>query len=161
MPCKRNIIHVNQGVVFREAVPEKPNSPSTPAEDKGKRITTEPFPPTKRQRTVPIPELREGSLASKAEMKDMVIPYLSLDEAASPSGQALAAQAVTSVVEALNLVGGDFWTNFHQNRINNLLDLGLQTSVVVSILSLPICFIRTLCPPLSPASSSLFSYRAF
>ena len=44
IPRKRNIIPVNQGVVFREAVPEMPNSPSIPAEDKGKRITTEPSP---------------------------------------------------------------------------------------------------------------------
>ena len=77
----------------------------------------------------PIPESGEEPLALKAELKNMVTPYLSLDEAAGSSGQALATQAVTSVVEALNFVGGDLWTNLHQNKINNLLESGLRTSV--------------------------------
>lgn len=95
-------------------------------------------------------------MAHEAELKNMVVPYLSLDEASDSSGQAFATQAVTSVVEALNFVSGDLWTNLHQNKINNLLELGLCTSVVVSILSLPICFTCTLCPPLFPHSIFIF-----
>ena len=138
-PRKRNITPVNQGVVFREAAPRTPNSPSIPAEDKGKRVTTEPSPPTKRRRTAPLSELREGSSANKVELRDMITSYLSLDEAAGPSGQALAAQAVNSVVEALNLAGGDLWSNIHLNKVNNLLDSGLRSSVMVSIVSLSTC----------------------
>ena len=73
-------------------------------------------------------------LAPEAELKNMVTPYLSLDEAAGSSGQALATQVVTGVVEALNFVGGELWTNLQKSRINNLLELSLRTSVVVSTL---------------------------
>ena len=69
----------------------------------------------------------------------MVTPYLSLGEAAGSSGQALATQAVTSVVEALNFVGGELWTNLQRSKINNLLELSLRTSVVVSTLPILIC----------------------
>ena len=65
----------------------------------------------------------------------MVTPYLCLDEAAGSSGQELATHAVTSVVDALNFVGGDLWANLQKNKINNLLELGLSTSVVVCILT--------------------------
>ena len=46
---------------------------------------------------VPIPESGEEPLVPEAKLKNMVIPYLSLDEAAGSSGQVLATQAVTSV----------------------------------------------------------------
>ena len=75
----------------------------------------------------------EEPLALEAELKNMVIPYLSLDEAAGSSSQSLATQAVSSVVEALNFVGGDLWANLQKNKVNNLLELGLRTSVVVCI----------------------------
>ena len=139
-PRKRKVIPVHQGIMIREAAPQTPNSPSIPAEDKGKRIAVEPLPPKKRKRTVPLSELKEGSSASKAELKDMITPYLSLDEAAGPSGQVLAAQVVTSVVEVLNLDGGDLWSNIHLNKVDNLLDSGIRSSVIVSVPSLSICF---------------------
>ena len=139
-PREGKVIPVNQGVMIREAAPQTPNSPSIPAEDKGKRIAVEPLPPKKTKRTVPLSELKEGSSASKAELKDMIAPYLSLDEAAGPSGQALATQVIASVVEALNLAGGDLWSNIHPNKVDNLLDSGLRSSVIVSVPSLSICF---------------------
>ena len=63
-------------------------------------------PPSKRQKVAHLPEVVDEPLAPEAELKNMVTPYLSLDEAAGSSGQALATQAVTSIVEALNFVGG-------------------------------------------------------
>lgn len=122
-----------QGVAFREVIPETSKSPLVLAEDKGKkRVVVEPSPPSKRQKMAPISEAGEEPLAPEAELKNMIAPYLSLDEAAGSSGQTLAAQAITSVVEALNFVGGDLWSNLQRNKINNLLELGLRTSVVVS-----------------------------
>ena len=74
-PREGKVIPVNQGVMLREAAAaQTPNSPSIPAEDKGKRIAVEPLPPKKRKRTVPLSELKEGSSASKAELKDMITP---------------------------------------------------------------------------------------
>ena len=83
-----------------------------------------------------LPEVVNEPLAPEAELRNMVNPYLSLDEAAGSSGQALATQAVTSVVEALNFVGGELWTNLQKSKINNLLELSLRTSVVVSTFSI-------------------------
>ena len=73
-PREGKVNPVNQGVMIREAAPQTPNSPSIPAEDNGKRIAVEPFPPKKRKRTVPLSELKEGSSAGKAELKDMIAP---------------------------------------------------------------------------------------
>ena len=78
-----------------------------------------------------IPWQGQEPLALEAEFKNIVTPYLSLDEAAGSSGQSLATQTVSSVVEALNFVGGDLWANLQKNKINNLLELGIRTSVVV------------------------------
>ena len=126
-----------QGVVFREGVPEASKSPLVPAGDKGKKkVVEESSPPSKRQRVASLPEVVDEPFAPEAELKNMVNPYLSLDEAAGSSGQALATQAVTSVVEALNFVGGELWANLQKSKINNLLELSLRTSVVVSTLSI-------------------------
>ena len=76
-------------------------------------------------------EPRQEPLAPEAELGNVINHYLSLDEAAGPSGQGLATQAVTSMVEVLNFMGGDLWAGLHKNNINNLLELGLRTSVVV------------------------------
>ena len=73
-PREGKVTPVNQGVMFREATPQTPNSSSIPAEDKGKRTAVEPLPPKKRKRTVPLSELKEGSSTSKAELKDMIAP---------------------------------------------------------------------------------------
>ena len=126
-----------QGVVFREGVPEASKSPLVPAGDKGKKkVVEESSPPSKRQRVASLPEVVDEPLAPEAELKNMVNLYLSVDEATGSSGQALATQAVTSVVEALNFVGGELWANLQKSKINNLLELSLRTSVVVSTLSI-------------------------
>ena len=154
LPHEEQVAPVNQGVVIREAASQALNSPTIPAEDKGKEVAVESLPPKKRRRTVPPSGLKEQSSTDKADLKDTIAPYLSLNEAAGPSGQALATRAVVSIVEALNLAGGDLWSNLHLN--NNLLDSGLRTSVVVSIFPLLTCFIRTLYPSFFPQPVSIF-----
>ena len=57
--------------------------------------------------------------------------YLSLDEAAGSSGQTLATQAVTGVVESLNFIGSELWTKLQKSGFSNLLELSVRTSVVV------------------------------
>ena len=85
--------------MFREVVPEISKSPLVPAGDKGKKkVVEESSPPSKRQKVASLPEVVDEPLAPEAELKNMVTPYLSLDEAAGSSGQALATQAITSVV---------------------------------------------------------------
>ena len=131
--------------MFREVPPEKSKTSLVPAGDKGKRkVAKEASPPSKRQKVASLPEVVDEPLAPEAELKNMVTPYLSLDEASGSLGQALATQAVTSVVEALNFVGGELWTNLQKSRINNLLELSLRTSVVVSTLPILICHVNVL-----------------
>ena len=98
-----------------------------------------------------LSEVVNEPLAPEAKLRNMVTPYLSLDVAAGSSGQVLANQAVTSVVEALNFVGGELWTNLQRSKINNLLELSLRISVVVSTLSILIY----------PINISYHSYHCF
>ena len=149
--------------MIREAAPQAPNSPSLPTEDKGRRVAVEPLPPKKRRRTVPLSELKEGPSADEADLKDMIAPYLSLNEAAGSSGQALATQVITSVVDALNLAGEDLWNNIHSNEVDNLMDSGLRSSAMVSVLFLSIYFyshaVLTTIPLLRIQSSSPEPYQ--
>ena len=130
------------GVVFREVPPEKPKSPLVPAGDKGKaKLTKEASPPSKRQKTTNLPEVVDEPLAPEAELKNMMASYLSLDEAAGSSGQTLATQAVTGVVESLNFIGSELWTKLQKSGFNNLLELSLRTSVVVRIFPILVRYI--------------------
>ena len=83
---------------------------------------------------VVTPESRQEPSALEAELGNVIDYYLFLDEADGPSGGSLATQAVTSMVESLNFMGGNLWVGLNKNNINNLLELGLHTFVVVCIL---------------------------
>ena len=72
--------------MIREGSPEAANSSLVPAGDKGKKVVREPSPPTKRQKVMAIPGPRQEPLAPEAELKNVVNPYLSLDEVAGSSG---------------------------------------------------------------------------
>ena len=128
--------------MFREVPPEKPKSPLVPAGDKGKaKLTMDASPPSKRQKTTNLPEVVDEPLAPEAELKNMMASYLSLDEAAGSSGQTLATQAVTGVVESLNFIGSELWTKLQKSGFNNLLELSLRTSVVVRIFPILVRYI--------------------
>ena len=58
---------------------------------------------------------------------------LSVHENASASGQAMAADLVGRMVQSLNLAGDDLWERFKTDDPLALLELGLVSSVVVSI----------------------------
>lgn len=72
-------------------------------------------------------------LAPEVELKNMMTSYLSLDEAAGSSGQTLATQAVTGVVESLNLMSGELWNKLQSSGFDGLLELSVRTSIVVRI----------------------------
>ena len=112
------------GVVFREVPPEKSKSSLVPAGDKGKaKLVKEASPSSKRQKITNLPEVVDEPLAPEAELKNMMASYLSLDEAAGSSGQTLATQAVTGVVESLNFIGSELWTKLQKSGFSNLLEL--------------------------------------
>ena len=61
---------------------------------------------------------------------------ITLNQAANTSDDALASQAVVSVVRSLNLLGGEFWDKLHGDNTSHLVELGMYATILISSTSI-------------------------
>lgn len=135
-----------KGVAFKEPVPPNQPKPTVPSGDKGKGKLVETPPPKKHKPTLVSDPMqvvphKPTSSRPKAEFTQR----LSLDEKAGSRGLSMALEAMKKIANAMNIVIGEVWDRLNTEEVPSLLDLGVCTQAVVSLISVRffvrVCFV--------------------
>lgn len=129
-------------VAFREPVPLSNLSPKSAHGDKGKGKLVDTPPPKKLKSTaVPGPKQMVPHQTTPSRPEADFSHHLSLDEQAGSRVCATAHEAMTKMANSLNIVNGEVWDRFNNEDVPSLLELGIRTQSVVSLISVEL-FVR-------------------